>query len=331
MSKYLYSNTQFSPTSSRLAYVDSAKGLCVILVVILHTLSMEDIFNNLLFILRMPLFFFCSGLFCAEAMRLNWFRFSVLKVAPILWVYVLWSMIVYFASFVAWALIQGEQIDLIRPLTILWQPAQTLWFLYALGIIYILTKLLIKVPVVVGILLSVAAYSFSMHQADLMNASFPYKVARFLPFFYLGYLLKEMMPAYVSYFRKYWPVFLVAFFGMTYVAFESTYLNVGPLGLILGLLGIFSVLCLLSEFARFRWVRFLAWVGKRSIFVFVIHRIPLFYANEWLKNSTYFGDMIVELFIVVGVIGISLLAGELLSRKVSKYFFLAPWIVQKKF
>jgi fucose 4-O-acetylase-like acetyltransferase len=326
MLKDLYSNTQLSPTSSRLAYVDSAKGLCVILVVILHTLTMEDIFNNLLFILRMPLFFFCSGLFCAGAMRLNWLRFSTIKVAPILWVYVLWSMIVYFASFVAWALIQGEKVDWIRPLTILWQPAQTLWFLYALGIIYILTKLLVRMPVVVGILLSVAAYSFSMHQADLMSASFPYKVARFLPFFYLGYILREVIPAYVSSFRKYWPVFLVAFFGMTYAAFESTYLNIGPLGLILGLLGILSVLCLLSEFERFRWVRFLAWVGKRSIFVFVIHRIPLFFANEWLKSSGYFGDMVVELFIVVGVIGVSLLAGEILSRKVSKSFFLAPWV-----
>jgi fucose 4-O-acetylase-like acetyltransferase len=330
MFKYWYSMTQFSPTSSRLDYVDSAKGLCAILVVIMHTLTVEDIFNNLLFILRMPLFFFCSGLFCAGAMKLNWFRFSTLKVAPILWLYVLWSMIVYFSSFVVWALIQGEKVDLIRPLTILWQPAQTLWFLYALGIIYILTKILVKIPVVVGILLVVAAYSFSMHQADLMNASFPYKVARFLPFFYLGYLLKEVMPAYVSYFRKYWPVCLVAFFGMTYVAFESTYLQVGPLGLILGLLGIFSVLCLLSEFERFRWVRFLAWVGKRSIFVFVIHRIPLFFANEWLKSSGYFGDMIVELFIVVGVISVSLLAGEILSRKVSKLFFLAPWVEQKK-
>jgi len=278
----------------------------------------------------MPLFFFCSGLFCAGAMKLNWFHFSTLKVAPILWVYVLWSMIVYFTSFTAWALIQGEEVDLIRPLTILWQPAQTLWFLYALGIIYILTKLLIKVPVVVGILLSVAAYSFSMHQADLMSASFPYKLARFLPFFYLGYLLREVMPVYVSSFRKYWPACMVAFFGLTYVAFESTYLNVGPLGLILGLLGILSVLCLFSEFEKFRWVRFLAWVGKRSIFVFVIHRIPLFYANEWLKNSGYVGDTTIELFIVVGVIGVSLLAGEILSRKVSKSFFLAPWVEQRK-
>lgn len=50
--------SQSASSSSRLAYADSAKGLCVILVVILHTLTIEDLFNNLMFVLRMPLFFF---------------------------------------------------------------------------------------------------------------------------------------------------------------------------------------------------------------------------------------------------------------------------------
>jgi fucose 4-O-acetylase-like acetyltransferase len=320
------SNQQPSLHSNRLAYIDSARGLCVILVVVLHTLTVEDLFNNLLYVLRMPLFYFCSGLFCAGAMRLNWSRFLATKVAPIFWVYIVWSTIVYFASFAIWEFLHGEKVDLIRPLTIFWLPAQTLWFLYALGIIYILTKIVVKLPAVIGIMLAVASYSLSMYQADLMNASFAYRILRFFPFFYFGFLLRHSINLYVNSYYKYWPVYLAAFFGITYAAFESNYLNVGPIGLMLGLLGIFSVLCLFGKFERSWWVYFLAWVGKRSIFVFVIHRIPLFYANEWLKNSEFYGNMAAELFIAAVAVGISLLAGEVLSRKVSKYFFVAPWI-----
>jgi len=323
-------NQQRSANSKRHVYVDSAKGLCVILVVILHTLTVEDLFQNLLFVLRMPLFFFCSGLFCAGAMGLNWSRFITTKVSPIFWNYVVWSTIVYFASFAAWGLLNGVKVDLIRPLTIFWWPAQTLWFLYALGIIYALTKVVVKLPIVIGITLAIASYSFSMYQADLMNASFPYKIARFFPFFYLGFLLRHSIHSYVNSYYKYWPVYQAAFFGITYDAFVSNYLSVGPIGLMLGLLGIFSVLCLFRKFEKSWWVCFLSWVGKRTIFVFVIHRIPLFYANEWLKNSGFYGNMVVELFIVAVVIGISLLVGEVLSSKISKCFFVAPWIDQQR-
>lgn len=326
MFNILGSNQQPSLHSNRLAYIDSARGLCVILVVVLHTLTVEDLFNNLLYVLRMPLFYFCSGLFCAGAMRLNWSRFLSTKVAPIFWVYAVWSTIVYFSSFAAWAFLHGEKVDLIRPLTIFWLPAQTLWFLYALGIIYTLTKIVIKLPIVIGVMLAIASYSFSMYQAELMNASFPYRILRFFPFFYIGFLLRHSIDSYVNSYHKYWPVYLAAFFGITYAAFESSYLNVGPIGLMLGLLGIFSVLCLFGKFEKSWWVYFLAWVGKRSIFVFVIHRIPLFYANEWLTNSEFYGNVAVELFIVTVAVGVSLLVGEVLSRKVSKYFFVAPWI-----
>lgn len=324
------STTPSSSLPARINYIDSAKGLCVILVVVLHTLSIEDLFNNLLFVLRMPLFFFCSGLFCVAAMKLNWARFFTTKVFPILWLYVVWSMLVYFSTFAVWAFIQGQQVDLIRPLTIFWQPAQTLWFLYALAITYLLTKVLSRGPVIVGVLFSVIAYSLSMHQAELMSASFAYKVARFFPFFYLAFLMKDIIPSYVRDLKIYWFVWLSLFFVMTYLAFEYSYLELGPLGLILGLLGIFSVLCLFSEFEQTKWVQLLAWIGKRSIFIFVIHRIPLFYANKWLQGTEYYGDTSIELLVVVGVLAISLFVGEMLSHVANKYLFMAPWLAGGK-
>ena len=103
------SNQQSSSNSDRLVYVDSAKGLCVILVVIMHTLTVEDLFQNLLYVLRMPLFYFCSGLFCAGAMGLNWSRFLATKVSPIFWNYVVWSTIVYFATFAVWGALKRRK------------------------------------------------------------------------------------------------------------------------------------------------------------------------------------------------------------------------------
>ena len=326
----LSTTTPSSSKSPRVDYIDSAKGLCVILVVVLHTLTVEDLFNNLLFILRMPLFFFCSGLFCVAAMKLNWTRFLTTKVFAILWIYVVWTMLVYFSSFALWDLIQGQQVDFVRPLKLFWQPAQTLWFLYALAITYVLTKVVIRAPVIIGVSFAVFMYSLSMHQADLMSASFPYKVARFFPFFYLAFLLKDIIPVYVSALRSYWYLWLSMFFGLTYLAFESSYIEVGPLGLVLGLLGIFAVLCLFSIFEQTKWVKLLAWIGKRSIFIFVIHRIPLFYANKWLQGTDYYGDTSIELLVVVAVLVISLLIGEVLSRVANQYLFVAPWAVGGK-
>ena len=69
-----------TPTSpSRLAHIDAAKGVSIFLVVYWHAVDARLIFNEALWMLRMPLFFFVSGLFAAKALDLDWRAFLTQK------------------------------------------------------------------------------------------------------------------------------------------------------------------------------------------------------------------------------------------------------------
>ena len=52
-------------TRNRLEHIDAAKGLSIFLVVYWHAVDNRLVMNEALWMLRMPLFFFVSGLFGA--------------------------------------------------------------------------------------------------------------------------------------------------------------------------------------------------------------------------------------------------------------------------
>ena len=137
--------------SSRIAWVDHAKGLSIILVVMMHsTLGVELALGSHSFMgdvvafaaaFRMPLFFMISGLFLARALERPWARYLDDKVLHFAYFYVLWSLI-QIGIRLAVPNEGNHGVSLHDLLMIPLEPYGTIWFIYVLAVFFVVTRLL---------------------------------------------------------------------------------------------------------------------------------------------------------------------------------------------
>ncbi|NUL49329.1 acyltransferase family protein [Cellulosimicrobium funkei] len=150
------------PSHSRAQWVDTAKGISILLVVLLHTslwLRQADMdrvpafsaLNTAFEDLRMPLFFAMSGLFAAKWLATGWGDFLRTKVSLLVWVFLLWQIPVIAYRIIGGHLLPGMvHTDLGTQLeTWAWSPLRAnaeLWFLWALVLFLLTGRLLQRVP-----------------------------------------------------------------------------------------------------------------------------------------------------------------------------------------
>ncbi len=141
---------------SRIAWVDYAKGICIILVVMMHsTLGVEKAASTLTWVhpfiewarpFRMPDFFMISGLFLSSRINRPWRAYIDSKVLQFAFFYVLWMTIQ----------VAVKDNELLRNLGLthyvfyylrgFYEPYGTLWFIYLLAIFFVVTKAVHRVP-----------------------------------------------------------------------------------------------------------------------------------------------------------------------------------------
>lgn len=144
-----------SVADDRVPWVDYAKGICIILVVMMHTtLNVGSRMGDAGFMddivafarpFRMPDFFILSGLFLAKVIHKNWKSYADTKVVHFLYFYVLWTVIQF--AFKAPIAVAKQEYDFLLPFA--WsfiQPYETLWFIYILPIFFVVSKLARSVP-----------------------------------------------------------------------------------------------------------------------------------------------------------------------------------------
>ncbi|GAA5070481.1 putative membrane protein YcfT [Thermocatellispora tengchongensis] len=161
----------------RIQWADTAKGVCILLVVLWHVVAKHYLqiewkiglpvpgawgaLGEALLPLRMPLFFTISGMFAAGAVLRPWRMVARSRVAKFLYLYALWLMI-----HTAWlSLNPGFPTDratsvlgLVEQLTI---SPSNLWYLFALAVYFTIAKVTRGLPpalvLVPALALSVAA------------------------------------------------------------------------------------------------------------------------------------------------------------------------------
>lgn len=141
----------------RLAWVDVAKGLCIVLVVMMHsTLGTGEAMGGEGFMhevvafakpFRIPDFFLLSGLFLGRVIDREWRLFADRRVVHFAYFYVLWVLIQ--SAVKAGPIVEGASgIDgklAAFGLHLAWsmiEPYSTLWFIYLLAVFSVTTKLL---------------------------------------------------------------------------------------------------------------------------------------------------------------------------------------------
>jgi len=154
-----------SRAGSRAEWADVAKGLCILLVVLWHTIMKHYLqidwhipvplpgawgaFGEQLLPLRMPVFFTISGMFAAAAVQRPWPVVRRSRIAKFYYLYAIWfavhtlvlNLVPRFDTLAA-----HSALDVLEQLTI---TPTNLWYLIALAVYFVVAKLTRRVPVAV--------------------------------------------------------------------------------------------------------------------------------------------------------------------------------------
>ncbi|GJD52241.1 hypothetical protein OPKNFCMD_5004 [Methylobacterium crusticola] len=144
------------PDSGRLAWVDVAKGLCIILVVMMHAtlgtgeaMGGEGALHHVVAFakpFRIPDFFLLSGLFVGRVVDRDWRLFADRRIVHFAYFYGLWLVIQSAAKYGQVTEGGGIGAFLAHLAHGLVEPYSTLWFIYLLAVFSVAVKLLRRLP-----------------------------------------------------------------------------------------------------------------------------------------------------------------------------------------
>lgn len=265
---------------NRLVWVDHARGIGIILVVLGHVLGglhKPGLFPNetllrwivyTLYTFHMPMFFFLAGLNARHSLRHGASSFLAGKVTTIAYPYVLWS------------LIQGSVIMLLAgavntPITtadlaaIWYQPIGQFWFLYALMICHVLACIVTRQAVMIGLSISgFVIFSWLRDPPDLaltLHHFAFYVIGRYAPDAVIRTPIKPLAGWLV------W-IALVAAFALA-ASIDGSRFGLHPnsvTALPATMFGIAAVI-LLSKLLDRRWFGWLAAIGATSMTIYILH------------------------------------------------------------
>ncbi|MEG6508398.1 acyltransferase family protein [Methyloligella sp. 2.7D] len=268
----------------RVAWVDYAKGFCIVMVVMMHsTLGVEHAAGDASWMgwivafakpFRMPDFFLISGLFLARVIDRDWSDYLDRKVVHFAYFYALWVTIQFafkapgFAAELGWVGVVEEY------LLSFVQPFGTLWFIYLLPIFFVVTKLARNVPVPVMFVAACALQIASPETGLVVVDEF---CSRFV-YFYTGYAFAPYVFRFaenVMANRRDAVLFLCAWalFEALMVYFGYSALPVVGLGL--GFVGAMAVVAVSALLSTRNWALPLRFAGQNSIVVYLAFFLPM--------------------------------------------------------
>jgi uncharacterized membrane protein YcfT len=329
--------------SQRIDWVDYAKGICIVMVVMMHSvLGVEAAagqtgFMHLLVAFakpfRMPDFFLISGLFLSVVIDRDWRTYLDRKVVHFAYFYVLWVTIQFgfkapsFAAETGWAHVGLMYLESFI------EPFGTLWFIYLLPVFFVVAKATRRMPPL--LIWAVAALLEMTHIATGWTVIDEF-CARFV-YFYSGYLFAGHVFALSDRARAQ-PALALA--GLAAWALLNGSLIVSgfsewPLvSLMLGLAGACAIVTTGTLLARAHWLTFLRYCGEHSIVIYLAFFLPMAATRTLLLREGWIHD-IGTISLVVTVIGVvGALALWLMALKVGANFLFerptAFWIAPKK-
>ncbi|QPF84631.1 acyltransferase family protein [Bradyrhizobium genosp. L] len=330
-------------SGGRVDWVDYAKGICIVMVVMMHSvLGVEKAADQTGFMhyvvmfakpFRMPDFFMISGLFLAVVINRDWRTYLDRKVMHFAYFYVLWVTIQFgfkapsLAENIGWG-----QTGLLYLESFI-DPFGTLWFIYLLPIFFVVTKLTRNVhPLVIWL---IAAALETMHVATGWTVIDEFS-ARFV-YFFTGYVMADAVFALSNRARARPPLALLglglwALVNGGLVSLGWSELPIVSLGL--GFAGACAIVVIGTLLARARWLDGLRFCGEHSIVIYLAFFLPMAATRTVLLRSDLIHDIgLISLIVTaVGVAG-SLVIWRLALAARANFLFERPdtfWIAPKK-
>jgi uncharacterized membrane protein YcfT len=268
----------------RVAWVDYAKGFCIVMVVMMHsTLGVQDAAGAQSWMgaivafakpFRMPDFFLISGLFLARVIDRDWRDYLDRKVVHFAYFYVLWVTIQFafkapgFAAEAGWDGVAAQY-----ALSFI-DPFGTLWFIYLLPVFFVVTKATRDVPPVIVWFVAALLQIADVHTGSTVIDEFS---SRFV-YFYSGYVLAPYVfrfAATVAANKRDAIRFLLVWALFEALMVFGGYAALAVIGLGLGFLGALAVIALSVLLSTRDWARPLRYAGQNSIVVYLAFFLPM--------------------------------------------------------
>lgn len=296
-------------TKSRLAWVDYAKGIALVLVAYRHILigfqragmSIDLTLlkaNEIFFSFRMPLFFILSGIFITKSLeKRGWIKLIKNKWQTLLYPYILWCIIqitfqILFSKYT-------NSNRTIHDYTYIFTDPDALdqmWYLFALfnvSAVYIILKSLLKIPAGIQLLIGIIFYYLS----TIYNNGPIRDLLYFYPFFAIGDLISGYLlnKKYYSFYRSYklfiaiLPIFILSqWYFLQHEEIEYTHIFQFAAVALIGCAFMLNI-CFILE--RYRSIKILKIIGFHSLYIYILHVgiasvLRIFFVNVIGFNNT---------------------------------------------
>jgi uncharacterized membrane protein YcfT len=332
------------PAEDRIVWFDYAKGMCITLVVMMHsTLGVGDAMGGEGFMheivafarpFRMPDFFLLSGLFLFRMIDRDWRTYLDRKVVHFGYFYLLWLVILTVVKHGAelgsdpnaWAASFADALV---------SPNPNLWFIYVLPLFFVATKLAraIGMPGWVLWLVAAAMQTFPMHTG--WDAIDDYG-ARYFVFFLTGYLLAPQVFKLAARAREHaaeaaiglagWFSFnAVIAFSASPVAGYAKVADVPGVRIAVGLIGAMAVVTAASLLSRANWAGYLRYAGRNSIVLYVSFVLPMAATRILLLKSGLISNIgVVSLIVTVVAVAVPLALHSAVRNTWARFLYERP-------
>lgn len=327
-------NRALSKRFNRIEWADYAKGICIVLVVMLYAVGHVDHVAGhggwldpvVAFArpFRMPDFFLVSGVLLTLSIHRDWHTFLDRKVVHFAYFYVLWLTILlafesrWIAPEAGWS---GVGALYLKSFV---HPYGTLWFIYVLPIFFVVTKTFHRAP---PVLVWLCAAALQVAEFDTGIKIFD-RFAKYYVFFYTGYLLAPYVLRFAraASARPMRAFVFLALWGVleAYVVFEDYALLPG-ISLALGFTGAAAVIGVSALMAKTRVFAPIAYCGSNSIVLYLAFAIPLAIASKLVFSSGWLQDVgSIAALVTLAAIAALLLLHRLVRDTALRFLFERP-------
>jgi uncharacterized membrane protein YcfT len=285
---------------ARINWVDYAKGICIVMVVVMHsTFGVEKAAGAQSWMhaaidfakpFRMPDFFLISGLFLALVIERDWRSYLDRKVVHFLYFYVLWVTIQF--AFKAPGLIpELGAAGVAREYVLAYlEPFGTLWFIYLLPVFFVVTKLLRTVPPLIIFVAAAMLESLRIKTGWIMIDEF---AARYV-YFFAGYWLASHVFALANAVQAH-PALafgVIPIWGLTNGLLVFTgHAELPGISLVLGFAGACVVATVAVLLARANALGLLRHAGEHSIAIYLAFFLPMAAVRAVLLKTGIVSDL----------------------------------------
>lgn len=323
--------------STRVAWLDHARGLSIILIVLLHSnYALEGPpatgpvaqLIELVRPFRLPALFFLSGLFLSKVLAAPLRDFLDRRVIHYAYFYTLWASIEFAPALVS-HLLKGQPLAeaLQRYALLFIEPHGPLWFIYALPLFFVTARLLRRVSpwivVPVAVALSVLPIETGWVIGDRLASRFIY--------FYAGYLLARPALDFGSTVQHQRGAALLglALWVLLHTAlmWQGRWHESGPTAFVLGVFGVAGLVALGALLGSVRGTGWLALIGRRSLAVFLAFPLLLIVCRKLLDVARLHvnGDLSILLMAVGAIAGALALQAAVRGTALSWLFERPRW------